>query len=249
MFLQFILVVFCFSEVNGLLYPPIYFSHVYNYTPPEDDITFFLYERFNSELPTKIIVHGWTHGKDVPWIIEMREGHSMGAQICAMASDRIRSYTGNEVGRITGLDPAAPLYEWPHFESSDEILDSSDAIFVDVVHTNGKGLGMITPAGHVDYYPSGGEVQEGCMSWSCSHLRACEFWTASIRKPDLFKAYSYKSLDGFMDGKLEYLYAYPMGIAAGPQIPKGLYFVKPDDEYKKYLNTKTTIKDSMNKMD
>lgn len=66
-----------------------------------------------------------------------------------------------------GLDPAGPL-----FESQDPRarLDSSDADFVDVIHSNGEnlilgGLGSSQPMGHVDFYPNGGRMQKGC-----SHL-------------------------------------------------------------------------------
>ncbi|KAJ8932824.1 hypothetical protein NQ314_014409 [Rhamnusium bicolor] len=168
----------------------------------------------------------------------------MGAQISAMAGNKIKSQIQQTVGRITGLDPAAPLYEWPHIESLDDLLDPSDAIFVDVIHTNGRHLGMMTPAGHVDYYPNGGELQEGCAFWICSHLRACEFWTASVKKPDVFKAYSYKSWDEFLEGKIDKLEAFPMGIAASPNIPYGIYIVDPNNEYQKYITTRTTLMDS-----
>ncbi|KAJ8978855.1 hypothetical protein NQ317_004466 [Molorchus minor] len=330
MLLHLIVILIYAAEVKSILYPIIYLNRLYNYTPPEDEVTFYLYERtnlyasdqlfienkssldeskFNPELPTKIIVHGWTHGKDIPWVIEMREamanvgiwniivvdwsplshviyaearihhfvvskqlanfliflkyqggiplssvhliGHSMGAQISATASYLIRSRldeSGEKVGRITGLDPAAPLYEWPHIESLDEVLDPSDATFVDVIHTNGRHIGMMTPAGHLDYYPNGGEHQEGCVFWSCSHMRACEFWTASIRKPHLFKAYAYESIDLYLEGKIDKLKSYPMGIAANPKIPFGLYYVKSRGEFRKYIRTKTTIIDSLNKM-
>jgi hypothetical protein len=67
---------------------------------------------------------------------------------------------------VLGLDPAAPL-----FESQDPRarLDSSDAMFVDVIHSNGEnlilgGLGSWQPMGHVDFYPNGGRMQKGCSN-------------------------------------------------------------------------------------
>jgi pimeloyl-ACP methyl ester carboxylesterase len=89
-------------------------------------------------------------------------GHSMGAQIAAFAGHQLQLEGNEKVDRISGLDPAAPLYEWPHIESLDEVLDPGDASFVDVIHTNGKHLGVIFPSGHVDYYPNGGQHQPGC---------------------------------------------------------------------------------------
>lgn len=64
------------------------------------------------------------------------------------------------------MDPAAPL-----FESQDPRarLDSTDAMFVDVIHSNGEnlilgGLGSWQPMGHVDFYPNGGRMQKGCTN-------------------------------------------------------------------------------------
>nr|XP_023025845.1 pancreatic lipase-related protein 2-like [Leptinotarsa decemlineata] len=323
MWVKLILIVCGFSEINSLIYPIVDPNKLYKYSPPENDVTFHLYHRndlsindqifignessialsrFDTELPTKIIVHGWTHGKDIPWIVEMREvlaetgmwnvivvdwsnlshvvyvearihnfvvgkqlskfllflmdygnismmsvhliGHSMGAQISAVAGLLVEMYSGEKIGRITGLDPAAPLFEWPHIESLDEVLDPSDAEFVDVIHTNARHLGMVTPAGHVDYYPNGGEMQIHCLFWACSHLKSCEFFIASIRKPDMFKAVSFQSWKEYMDGKRDHLDAYPMGIAANSDIPSGIYFVETTDEYMKYITSRTTFVDS-----
>ena len=38
----------------------------------------------------------------------------------------------------------------------------TDADFVDVIHTDLKGLGIDQPIGHLDFYPNGGDVQPGC---------------------------------------------------------------------------------------
>ncbi|CAG9824433.1 unnamed protein product [Phaedon cochleariae] len=323
MWLKIVTLVCIISEIGSLLYPLVRDNQVYNYVPPENDVEFNLYHRddlevsdriyvedgsslnksrFDAYLPTKIIIHGWTHGDNVPWMIEMREalaqsgtcnvfvvdwsnlshvtyiearihntvvakqltklllllayhrgismssihliGHSMGGQISANVGMRIKNQLGQKIGRITGLDPAAPLYEWPHIESLDEILDPTDASFVDVIHTNARHLGMVTPAGHVDYYPNGGDRQEGCIFWICDHIRACEYFIASIRKPDLFNAFSYKDLNEYARGRESQLESYPMGINANPEIPFGIYYVKVDDTYKQYVESKTTLSDS-----
>lgn len=90
-------------------------------------------------------------------------GHSLGAQICGYAGHLLQKELHKKVGRISGLDPAAPLYEYPQEEILDERLDQSDAEFVDVIHTNGNHLGVIHAVGHVDYYPNGGETQPDCL--------------------------------------------------------------------------------------
>lgn len=70
------------------------------------------------------------------------------------------------VHKLTGLDPAGPLFE---FQDPRARLDRSDAKFVDVIHSNGEtlilgGLGAAQPLGHVDFYPNGGRVQHGCSN-------------------------------------------------------------------------------------
>jgi len=42
------------------------------------------------------------------------------------------------------------------------MIDKSDANFVDIIHTNGNGLGLIKPLGHIDFYPNGGIAQLKC---------------------------------------------------------------------------------------
>jgi len=86
-------------------------------------------------------------------------GHSLGAHIAGYAGERIKG-----LGRISGLDPAEPLFQGMPPEVR---LDPGDAKFVDVIHTDSKefykgGLGMEQPVGHVDFYPNGGKAQPGC---------------------------------------------------------------------------------------
>lgn len=60
---------------------------------------------------------------------------------------------------ISGMDPAMPLI----VGDSSYRLDSSDAKFVDVIHTSIYYLGVYKPTGHADFYPNGGgPLQPGC---------------------------------------------------------------------------------------
>nr|CAH7727031.1 unnamed protein product [Callosobruchus chinensis] len=317
-------IVLCeFSKINGVLIYPLFPGKPYHYSPPENDVVFYLYDRSNSshahtitignesslsyspfdpEIATVILVHGWTHGRDTPWLKEMREtmaetgywnvivldwatlshciyiearvhttvvgkqlrrfllflvdnagvnldmvhlvGHSMGAHISGAASRQLWKKIGRKVGRITGLDPAAPLYEWPHIESMDDLLDRDDANFVDAIHTNGRHLGMMSPVGHVDFYPNGGQAQPGCPLWVCSHMRAVEYWIASLSNPELFKAYPYVAYDRHLTNGGPPPTAYPMGIAANPDMPLGIYYVETDFEFQRYVHSRTSLIDS-----
>lgn len=61
----------------------------------------------------------------------------------------------------TGLDPAGP-----GFEANEPLLriDTSDAQFVDIIHTNTDEYGMDDATGHVDFYPNKGAAQTGCAT-------------------------------------------------------------------------------------
>ncbi|XP_070562958.1 pancreatic lipase-related protein 2-like [Ptychodera flava] len=123
-------------------------------------------------------------------------GFSLGAHIAGYAGERL-----NKVGRITGLDPAEPYFKDTHPIVR---LDTRDATFVDIIHTDAEslasfGFGMREPIGHVDFFPNGGHIQPGCDQdvvdrvdfddglyeggkyfVACNHFRATEFFNISI---------------------------------------------------------------------
>jgi pimeloyl-ACP methyl ester carboxylesterase len=74
-------------------------------------------------------------------------GHSLGAQAASFTGKRV----SNKIGRITGLDPAGRQFDGM---STEVRLDSSDAAFVDVIHSNAGGAGIVATSGHVDFWPS-----------------------------------------------------------------------------------------------
>ncbi|XP_046389278.1 lipase member H-A-like [Ischnura elegans] len=112
-------------------------------------------------------------------------GFSLGAHVVGMAgrmlAERRPGDEGARIRRITGLDPAQVLFtsagpEWR--------IDTSDAEFVEVVHTSGGYLGFMRPLGHVDVYPNGGAwPQPGCVLdfvAVCSHRRAYYIYSEAI---------------------------------------------------------------------
>ncbi|XP_048485244.1 uncharacterized protein LOC119690401 [Plutella xylostella] len=146
-------------------------------------------------------------------------GFSLGAHVAGFAGSEL----GN-ISRITGLDPAGPLFE---FQDPRARLDRSDAKFVDVIHSNGEtlifgGLGAAQPLGHVDFYPNGGRVQHGCsnlfvgavsdlvLPWAapspegrslCNHRRAYKFFTDSVSPKCHFPAFPCADYDTFLEGR------------------------------------------------
>lgn len=71
-------------------------------------------------------------------------GHSLGSQIAGFAGKTFKILTGHQVGRITGLDPAGPCFS--HIDD-DLRLKPSDAVYVDVIHSNGGVYGLKDPVG------------------------------------------------------------------------------------------------------
>lgn len=97
-------------------------------------------------------------------------GHSLGAHVAGYAG----SYVPRKLARITGLDPAGPAFETPYLKDPGDRLDSTDANFVDVIHTCAGSLGFLRPIGHVDFYPNGGTfTQPGCPIFSSRMISAC----------------------------------------------------------------------------
>lgn len=123
-------------------------------------------------------------------------GYSLGAHVAGYAGN----FVNGTVGRITGLDPAGPLFEGADIR---ERLSPDDADFVDVLHTYtrsfGLSIGIQMPVGHIDIYPNGGDYQPGCglndvlgsiaygtiaEVMKCEHERAVHLFVDSLVNED-----------------------------------------------------------------
>lgn len=92
--------------------------------------------------------------------------HSFGTFAADVVGRKLRG-----IGRITGLDPAGPNFDALPLDMR---LDKSDALFVDVIHTDMHnsttspigpslyGRGTSLSVGHLDFFPNGGSDQPGC---------------------------------------------------------------------------------------
>lgn len=110
-------------------------------------------------------------------------GVSLGAHISGFVG---KMYNGS-IARITGLDPAGPLFNG---KPPEDRLQYTDAQFVDVVHSDIDALGYRENLGHIDFYPNGGTDQPGCpktlMSgleyFKCDHQRSVYLYIASLNE-------------------------------------------------------------------
>ncbi|XP_076321469.1 pancreatic lipase-related protein 2-like isoform X2 [Tachypleus tridentatus] len=176
-------------------------------------------------------------------------GYSLGAHIAGFVGTEIKN-----LSRITGLDPAAPMFETYNPAVR---LDPSDAQFVDVIHTNGEsmvlgGLGVYESIGDVDFFPNGGKFQKGCSNvlvgalsdifWGqwhslCHHRRAIEYFIESMKPGCSFLSVACDDYDDFLRGNcfscFDNTSCSNMGYFADELLPRGKMFLltRADEPY------------------
>ncbi|GFX80309.1 pancreatic lipase-related protein 2 [Trichonephila clavipes] len=176
-------------------------------------------------------------------------GHSLGAHIAGYAGERL-----NKLGRISGLDPAHPYFQ---FMPPSVRLDPTDADFVDNIHTDSGShkllpLGMIQLAGHIDFFPNNGMSQPGCAKSvihsilleglidasrrfiACNHQRAVDYFMFSINyKKALQVAYQCTSWHDYIRGHC---------AECGKDGSKCAILGIQADQYKRFKNDTQSIK-------
>lgn len=149
-------------------------------------------------------------------------GFSLGAHIAGWAGKYFHTYKGRRIGRITGMDPAGPCFTYAY---SDQRLDKTDADYVDVIHTNRLVQGVIESLGHSDFYLNGGgPLQPGCFSPKCSHQRAAQAYTESVRIQKAFVGVKCDSWKHFLQGLCHNDFAV-MGYGSSIKT-RGLYYLR-----------------------
>ncbi|KAF6210236.1 hypothetical protein GE061_013340 [Apolygus lucorum] len=149
-------------------------------------------------------------------------GHSLGAQIAGISGLHT---TVGKLPRVTGLDPAGPMYSM-----EDEIrISPNSADFVDVMHTARGIEGFNHEVGHVDFYPNDGVIiQPGC-GWDYtgfrSHQRAYWLYASSILNPEQFLALQCDSWETYKSGKCKGNNVTEMGYYVSTKA-RGRYYLK-----------------------
>ncbi|XP_046602698.1 inactive pancreatic lipase-related protein 1 isoform X2 [Neodiprion lecontei] len=162
-------------------------------------------------------------------------GFSLGAEVAGFMG---KSLIPQQVGRITGLDAAFPLYM---NTGTDGHLTATDASFVDVIHTDGGIFGFPSPLGHADFYPNGGRpTQPGCTAdniifdgitrvlnqyIACGHNRAWQFYAESVGDPNGFPASRCSRWRIEIPGNCTWTPDARMGFAADSRI-RGMFYLR-----------------------
>ncbi|XP_046475615.1 phospholipase A1 member A-like isoform X1 [Neodiprion pinetum] len=150
-------------------------------------------------------------------------GHSMGAEISGYAG----RYANFTVPRIVGLDPAGPL-----FYTILDHINTDDADFVQVIHSDDGVIGLNSDVGHVDFYPNGGtNLQPGCglAGHICSHLRACFYYAESVRNESAYVGQTCDSYRKFKKGSCDSNEVAVMGYAT-PTTASGKYYFQTNSD-------------------
>ncbi|XP_055501235.1 LOW QUALITY PROTEIN: lipase member H-like [Leucoraja erinacea] len=132
--------------------------------------------------------------------------HMIGVSLGAHISGFVGSRFDGKIGRITGLDPAGPLFTG---KGVDDRLDPADAQLVDVLHTDIDALGYREFLGHIDYYANGGADQPGCPAtilggkryMVCDHQRSVYLYVNSMNISRNITVYPCGSYAEFLDAR------------------------------------------------
>ncbi|XP_022618349.1 lipase member H-like [Seriola dumerili] len=131
--------------------------------------------------------------------------HLIGVSLGAHISGFVGANLNGAIGRITALDPAGPQFTGT---APEDRLDSKDAQFVDVLHTDIDALGFREPLGHIDFYANGGTDQPGCPKtifsggsyFKCDHQRSVLLYLESLNQTCASRAFPCSSYSEFLDG-------------------------------------------------
>ncbi|XP_047985068.1 pancreatic lipase-related protein 2-like [Leguminivora glycinivorella] len=173
---------------------------------------------------------GYSLGMFLVWLIDTAGGnwdtvhlvgHSLGAHVVGNAGRA----AGGRAARVTGLDPAGPLWG-----GNSNALNANDGVYVECIHTDGGLLGIHDPIGNANFYPNGGRnPQPGCWISTCSHSRAYQLFASTVVN---------NHLNGQMCDNIDQVQhnqcsgrTFPMGNGVLPKSGSGLFRLTTTSSY------------------
>ncbi|XP_054710966.1 pancreatic triacylglycerol lipase-like [Uloborus diversus] len=139
-------------------YPTKVIIHGYNTDLNENDARFMIKDELLREGQYNVIIVNWTENNKSPYYQAVANARVVGAQVAKLLNFHVANrgfepqnmhvighslggqmagWVGERIpllGRITGLDPAGPYFQ----DAENEVrLDTTDADFVDIIHSNG----------------------------------------------------------------------------------------------------------------
>ncbi|XP_014232599.1 lipase member H-like [Trichogramma pretiosum] len=159
-------------------------------------------------------------------------GHSLGGQIAGF----LGRYLDFVIPRVTGLDPANPMF----YQFGAEHINEKSGRQVDVVHTDGGVYGALPSTGSVDFFANGGyRPQPGCPTFGgfktskefCSHWRSWRFYAESVNRNTSFPALECESYSKFIVGSCKGNRVVHFGYSLPPNVTGTFYFQTNADVY------------------
>ncbi|XP_024910401.1 lipase member H isoform X2 [Cynoglossus semilaevis] len=197
--------------------PPIWINHLVNLMAEQEDMNVIVVDwnrgaanlnYFTAVIYTREAAHNLTG-----FIMNMEEEgaslssvHLIGVSLGAHLAGFVGANLKGKIGRITGLDPAGPMFT---SATPDQRLDPSDAMFVDVLHTDMNSFGLSGAHGHIDFYANGGADQPGCPRtifagksyFVCDHQRSVLLFLCALNRTCSLTGYPCSSYSDFLDGR------------------------------------------------
>ncbi|KAK5849794.1 hypothetical protein PBY51_014099 [Eleginops maclovinus] len=132
--------------------------------------------------------------------------HLIGVSLGAHLAGFVGANLNGKIGRITGLDPAGPMFT---SAIPEDRLDPKDAMFVDVLHTDMDSFGLRGAHGHIDFYANGGADQPGCPKtifagkeyFVCDHQRSVFLFLCALNRTCSLTGYPCSSYSDFLEGR------------------------------------------------